>query len=34
LEVVVAELTADDGWALAVAGCEEVHHVASQVPGR
>jgi dihydroflavonol-4-reductase len=32
LEVVVAELTADDGWALAVAGCEEVHHVASPVP--
>jgi nucleoside-diphosphate-sugar epimerase len=29
LEVVVAELTADDGWAGAVAGCEEVHHVAS-----
>jgi dihydroflavonol-4-reductase len=29
LEVVVAELTADDGWAAAVAGCEEVHHVAS-----
>jgi nucleoside-diphosphate-sugar epimerase len=28
LEVAAAELTADDGWA-AVAGCEEVHHVAS-----
>ena len=32
LEVVVAELTADDGWAVAVAGCEEVHHVASPIP--
>ena len=29
LEVVAAELTTDDGWAEAVAGCEEVHHVAS-----
>ncbi|MDQ6636407.1 MAG: NAD-dependent epimerase/dehydratase family protein [Candidatus Dormibacteraeota bacterium] len=29
LEVVAAELTADDGWAAAAAGCEEVHHVAS-----
>ncbi len=28
LEVVTAELTADDGWASAAAGCEEVHHVA------
>jgi dihydroflavonol-4-reductase len=24
--------TADDGWAAAVAGCEEVHHVASPIP--
>ena len=32
LEVVVAELTADDGWAMAVAGCEEVHHVALPIP--
>ena len=32
LEVVVADLTADDGWAAAVAGCEEVHHVASPIP--
>lgn len=32
LEVVVAELTADDGWAEAVAGCEEVHHVATPFP--
>jgi nucleoside-diphosphate-sugar epimerase len=29
LEFVTAELTADEGWAAAVAGCEEVHHVAS-----
>jgi nucleoside-diphosphate-sugar epimerase len=29
LEVVAAELTADRGWTAAVAGCEEVHHVAS-----
>jgi nucleoside-diphosphate-sugar epimerase len=29
LEVVAAELTADEGWAAAVAGCEEIHHVAS-----
>jgi nucleoside-diphosphate-sugar epimerase len=29
LEVVTAELTADEGWAAAMAGCEEVHHVAS-----
>lgn len=28
LEVAVADLTADDGWAGAVAGCEEVHHLA------
>jgi nucleoside-diphosphate-sugar epimerase len=32
LEVVAAELTADDGWAAAVAGCAEVHHVASPFP--
>lgn len=32
LEVLVAELTADDGWAAAVAGCEEVHHVATPFP--
>jgi nucleoside-diphosphate-sugar epimerase len=32
LEVVVANLTADEGWAAAVAGCEEVHHVASPIP--
>ena len=32
LEVVAADLTADDGWAAAVAGCEEVHHVASPIP--
>jgi nucleoside-diphosphate-sugar epimerase len=29
LQIVVAELTADEGWAAAAAGCEEVHHVAS-----
>src|SRR6204780_3598479 len=29
LEGVPADLTADEGWAAAAAGCEEVHHVAS-----
>ena len=29
LEVVAAGLTADEGWAAAAEGCEEVHHVAS-----
>jgi len=29
LEVVAAGLTADQGWAAAAGGCEEVHHVAS-----
>ena len=29
LEVVAAGLTADEGWAAAAGGCEEVHHVAS-----
>jgi nucleoside-diphosphate-sugar epimerase len=29
LQVVAADLTADQGWAVAAAGCEEVHHVAS-----
>ena len=29
LEVVAAGLTADQGWAGAVAGCEEIHHTAS-----
>jgi len=29
LEVVAAELTADEGWAAATAGCEEVHHLAT-----
>jgi hypothetical protein len=28
LEVVTAELTTDEGWASAAAGCDEVHHVA------
>jgi nucleoside-diphosphate-sugar epimerase len=29
LEIVAAELTTDEGWAAAAAGCEEVHHTAS-----
>jgi nucleoside-diphosphate-sugar epimerase len=29
LELVLADLLSDDGWAAAAAGCEEVHHVAS-----
>lgn len=29
LEVVAADLTADEGWVAAAAGCEEVHHTAS-----
>ena len=29
LELVIADLSADDGWKAAMAGCEEVHHVAS-----
>jgi dihydroflavonol-4-reductase len=29
LEIVVTDLTADEGWADAMAGCDEVHHVAS-----
>jgi nucleoside-diphosphate-sugar epimerase len=32
LELVEADLTADDGWAAAVDGCAEVHHVASPMP--
>jgi len=32
LELVIADLTADDGWKAAMAGCEEVHHVASPIP--
>ena len=32
LEIAVAELSADDGWKEAMAGCEEVHHVASPLP--
>ncbi|MCP2167617.1 NAD-dependent epimerase/dehydratase family protein [Goodfellowiella coeruleoviolacea] len=32
LEVVAADLTADAGWPAAVAGCVEVHHVASPIP--
>jgi dihydroflavonol-4-reductase len=32
LEIVTADLTADDGWKAAAAGCEEVYHVASPIP--
>src|ERR1700722_4323698 len=32
LELVAADLSVDDGWAAAVAGVEEVHHVASLIP--
>ena len=32
LEVVVADLTVDDGWKAAVNGCEQVYHVASPLP--
>ena len=32
LELVIADLSADDGWKAAMAGCEEVHHVASPIP--
>jgi nucleoside-diphosphate-sugar epimerase len=32
LEVVRADLSTDDGWGGALAGCDEVHHVASPIP--
>jgi nucleoside-diphosphate-sugar epimerase len=32
LEVVVADLMADDGWKAAVTGCDQVYHVASPLP--
>ncbi len=32
LEIVAADLTSDGGWPAAVAGCEEIHHVASPIP--
>lgn len=32
LEVVVADLMADDGWKAAMTGCDEVYHVASPIP--
>ncbi len=32
LEVILAELMSDAGWPAAMAGCEEVHHVASPIP--
>ncbi|MDT5191547.1 MAG: hypothetical protein QOI28_3798 [Mycobacterium sp.] len=34
LEFATADLTADDGWAAALAGCEYVLHVASPFPNR
>ncbi|GGS50709.1 NAD-dependent epimerase/dehydratase family protein [Streptomyces griseoviridis] len=34
LEVVAADLMSDDGWPAALAGCDEVHHVASPIPVR
>ena len=32
LTIAAADLTSDDGWAEAVAGCTYVHHVASPIP--
>jgi nucleoside-diphosphate-sugar epimerase len=32
LELVAADLSSDDGWPAALAGVEEVHHVASPIP--
>jgi dihydroflavonol-4-reductase len=32
LELVTADLSADDGWPVAFVGVEEVHHVASPIP--
>ncbi|TCC12452.1 NAD-dependent epimerase/dehydratase family protein [Kribbella soli] len=32
LEIVEADLLADDGWLAAVDGCPEIHHVASPIP--
>ena len=32
LELAVADLSADDGWAAALDGVQEVHHVASPIP--
>jgi nucleoside-diphosphate-sugar epimerase len=32
LELVAADLSSDDGWTAALAGVEEVHHVASPIP--
>ncbi len=32
LELVTADLSSDDGWAAALDGVEEVHHVASPIP--
>lgn len=33
LEVAAADLMSDNGWTAAMAGCEEVYHVASPIPG-
>ena len=32
LQIVTADLTGDEGWTAAAAGCEEVHHVATPIP--
>lgn len=32
IELFAADLTSDDGWDAAVAGCEYVHHIASPIP--
>jgi dihydroflavonol-4-reductase len=32
LDIVAADLTVDEGWPAAMAGCQEVHHVASPIP--
>jgi nucleoside-diphosphate-sugar epimerase len=32
LELVAADLTSDDGWPTALAGVEDVHHIASPIP--
>jgi nucleoside-diphosphate-sugar epimerase len=32
LSFATAELTSDEGWATAVDGCDEIHHVASPIP--
>jgi nucleoside-diphosphate-sugar epimerase len=32
LQIVIADLMSDDGWAAATAGCAEIHHVATPFP--